>query len=143
MTLFRIAIAVHLLAAFTWLGHMFFWPLVAGPVLKKIQPPATAERLRELSMRMGGLGWPALAVLVASGAYLLAVRGVGVSTLVQPEFWSSASSRPLALKLLVVLFMVGYQAVIGHRRAPRAIYLNMAAALVVLWASVTIAKGAL
>ncbi|HEX5438112.1 MAG TPA: hypothetical protein VFW98_13180 [Gemmatimonadaceae bacterium] len=141
MTLFRLVLIVHLLAAFTWLGHMFFWPLFAGPVLKKIQPPATAERLRELSMRMGGLGWPALVLLVASGAYLLAARGIGVGMLVQPAFWSRPGSGVLGVKLVLVAVMVAYQAIVGHRRAPRAIYLDMTAALLVLWMSVRLAKG--
>ncbi|HET7585385.1 MAG TPA: hypothetical protein VFK13_10775 [Gemmatimonadaceae bacterium] len=143
MTLFRIALAIHLLAAFAWLGHMFFWPLFAGPVLKKIQPPETAERLRELSMRMGGLGWPALVLLVGTGAYLLSVRGVTLGALVHPAFWGNGGSHALGIKLLLVLFMIGYQAIIGHRRAPRAIYLDMAAALAVLGMSVMIAKGGL
>lgn len=139
--LFRIALMAHLLATFVWLGHMFFWSLFAGPVLKKVEPPAAAERLRGVSMRMGGLGWPALAVLLVTGAYLLSVRGIAARDLLRASFWSDPSSHVLGLKLLLVALMVGYQLVVGHRRAPRAIYLDMAAALLVLGASVMIARG--
>lgn len=141
MMLFRVLLMLHLLAAVTWLGHMFFWALFAGPVLKKIQPPETGERLRALSMRMGGLGWPALAVLVPTGAYMLSARGVHLADLVHASFWSRGGTFALGLKLSLVAFMIGYQLVIGHRRAPRAIYLDMAAALAVLGTSVIIARG--
>lgn len=141
MTFFRLVLMVHLLAAFIWLGHMFFWSLFAGPVLKRIGPPSRAERLRELSMSMGGVGWPALAVLFLTGGYLLSARGIHVGEFLSGSFWSNPAAHVLGFKLLLVLFMVGYQLVIGHRRAPRAIYLDMTAALLVLGASVMLAGG--
>lgn len=140
MTLFRIALILHFLAAFAWLGHMFFWPLVAGPVLKKMPPPAMAERLRALSMSMGGLGWPALTILVITGGYFLSLRGVGVSDLFQGAFWRQGWTHPLAVKLPLVGCMIVYQAVFGHRPAPRAIYFNILAALLVVGASVYLAR---
>lgn len=130
---------LHIGAACLWLGHMFFWSLVSGPVLKRIDPPETAARLRELSMRMGGLGWPALIVLVISGIYLLAARGIGLAALFSPELRAIAFGRVLIVKLLLVLGMIFYQAVIGHRSAPRAIYANMLAALFIIAASVVLA----
>lgn len=130
---------LHIAAACLWLGHMFFWSLVSGPALKKVDPPETATRLRELSMRMGGLGWPALAVLVLTGLYMLDARGIGVTDIFSPELRTIGFGRTLLLKLALVLFMVVYQAVLGHRRAPRAIYANMLVALLVLAASVVLA----
>jgi hypothetical protein len=49
--------------------------------------------------------------------------------------------RLFVLKLLLVLGMVGYQVVFAHRPAPRAIYFNMLAALLVLAASVALVRG--
>lgn len=141
MTLYRIAFIAHLLAVFAWLGHMFFWPLFAGPVLKKIQPGETATRLRALSMRMGGLGWPALAVLVVTGGYMLAMRGVGFGDLFTASFWQQPWTGALAFKLPLVAAMILYQAIIGHRPAPRAIYLDILAGLLVVGASVMLARG--
>jgi hypothetical protein len=43
------------------------------------------------------------------------------------------------MKLVLVAGMVGYQIAYGHRPAPRAIYLNMLAACLVLGASVVLA----
>lgn len=129
---------LHIAAACIWLGHMFFWSLVSGPALKKIDPPETGERLRELSLRMGGLGWPALAVLVLTGIYLLDVRGIGLSDLFSAQLRTTEFGRLLLLKLVLVLGMVVYQTVVGHRRAPRAIYANMLLALLIIGASVVL-----
>jgi uncharacterized membrane protein len=136
MTLYRIAVMLHIAAAMLWLGHMFFWSLFGGPTLKKLQPPEAAARLRELSFWRGGLGWPALAVLAVTGLYQLHWRGIGLGDLFDTE-----PGRLMAGKLALVLGMVGYQAVFGHRPAPRAIYANMSAALLILAASVLLVRG--
>jgi len=135
------AIALHLLAMSLWLGHMFVWSLIVGPAMKRIEPAPTAELLRERSLARGGLGWPALAVLVATGAYLLHVRGIDMSALVAGTAFQGTAGRVLATKFVMVLVMVGYQAVFAHRNAPIAVYFNMLVALVVLAASTIIVRG--
>jgi hypothetical protein len=62
MALYRVCFALHLASASLWLGHMFLLSLFSGPVLKKLEPPETAQQLRRLSFWMGGLGWPALTI---------------------------------------------------------------------------------
>ena len=141
MTLYRICISLHLLAMGLWLGHMFVWSLVIGPALKKIQPPEEAELLRERSVYRGGLGWPALAVLIPTGLYMLSVRGIGFPQLFSGEAFEGVMGHALALKLILVGVMIVYQFVIGHRRAPIAIYFDMLAALGVIGASVVIVRG--
>lgn len=136
MALHHTALALHLLALSLWLGHMFVWSLVTGPALKRVEPEGVAEHLRERSLAMGGLGWPALIVLVLTGLYLLDVRGLGPVSAILGE-----GGTALQLKLLGVLGMVVYQAVFGHRRAPLGIYANMALALVVLTSSILFARG--
>jgi uncharacterized membrane protein len=135
------AIGLHLLAMSLWLGHMFVWSLIVGPAMKRIEPAATAELLRERSLARGGLGWPALAVLVVTGAYLLHVRGIGFSALLSGAAFQGAIGRALAVKLAMVVGMIGYQAVFAHRNAPVAVYVNMLAALIVLAASTIIVRG--
>ena len=141
MTLYHLCISLHLLAMSVWIGHMLFWSLICGPALKKVDPPATAARLRELSLSLGGLGWPSLAVLVTTGVVLLRYRGISLASpleaLAAPGGWI------LAAKLALVAFMVLYQAMFGHRAAPRAIYLNMAAALGIVALSVLLVRPAL
>ena len=141
MTLYRLCITLHLLAMSLWLGHMFVWSLCAGPALKVLQPPATAEMLRERSVYLGALGWPALAVLIPTGLYMLHWRGIGLGDLVSLSFLDMPGGGAIGLKLLLVLWMVLYQAIWAHRRAPIAIYVNMLAALIILAASVVIVRG--
>jgi uncharacterized membrane protein len=137
MLLYRLAVILHVLAMALWIGHMLVWSLVTGPALKKVEPPATAELLRARSLELGGLGWPALAILVVTGLYLLTLRGIGVvDGLLGEAGW------PLALKLWCVVGMIAYQALVGHRQAGVAIYANIALALVVLACSTVLVRGA-
>ncbi len=141
MTLYRLCIVLHVIAAAVWLGHMFFWSLFAGPGLKRMEDADAGRELRRLSLAHGGLGWPALAVLVLTGAYMLAAQGIGLGDLFSPALLASRFGRALDAKLILVAAMIGYQAVFGHRSAPRAIYANMLAGLLVLAASVVLAEG--
>ena len=141
MTLYRICIALHLFALTLWLGHMFVWSLVVGPAMKRIEPKATADLLRERSQFHGGLGWPALAILVPTGLYLLHLRGIHVSDMLSGAAFAGTQGAVLAVKLSAVLFMVFYQAVFAHRPSPIAIYFDMLAALIIIGASVVLVRG--
>lgn len=132
MTLFHVCVVLHVSAAALWLGHMFFWSLFSGPGLKKIPPPETGSELRRLSLRHGGLGWPALVVLAVTGVYMAAFRDVALGDLFSRAFLAERAGWAFDAKLVLVGVMVGYQVVFGHRSAPRAIYVNMLTALLVL-----------
>lgn len=141
MTLYLICLILHLLALVLWLGHMFVWSLLVGPALKRVEPAETAELLRDSSLFRGGLGWPALAVLIPTGLYLLSVRGVQLADLLSGAAFQGTLGTVLGVKLAAVAAMVGYQAYFGHRRAPIAIYFDMLAAVVVIAASVVLVRG--
>lgn len=140
--LYAACVMVHLAALALWIGHMVFWSIVVGPTQKRLQPPEDGERLRHASARHGGLGWPALAVLVVTGVVMLGQRGVGVDAIASGALWTDPALRRLALKLALVLGMVAYQALVGHRPAPKLVYANMLAAFVVIGLSVWIARAA-
>lgn len=141
MNLYLICVALHVLSFSLWLGHMFIWSLVVGPAMKRIQPAATAELLREASLFRGGLGWPALAVLIPTGLYMLHYRGIEIGQLLSGEAFVGSQGAALAVKLASVVGMMLYQGVIGHRRAPIAIYFDMLLALIVIGSSVVIVRG--
>ncbi|MCX8099715.1 MAG: hypothetical protein N3D77_00575 [Geminicoccaceae bacterium] len=132
---------VHLLAVSLWIGHMFVWSTLVGPALKKVQPAEEAALLRERMVYLGGLGWPALILLVPTGLYLLWLRGVGPGELVTLAFLDRPDGGAIAIKLVLVLWMILYQAIWGHRPAPIANWFNMAAALAILACSVAIVRG--
>ena len=141
MSLYQLSIGLHLAAMALWLGHMFVWSLIIGPALKGVQPPASAETLRERSLFRGGLGWPALVVLVITGIYQLGLRGIAIGDLVSGAAYAGAQGAVLAAKLGLVVCMIIYQVVFAHGRAPIAIYFNMLAALLILAASTVLVRG--
>jgi uncharacterized membrane protein len=141
MSLYSLCVGLHLLALALWLGHMFVWSLIVGPAMKRIQPPETAELLRERSRFRGGLGWPAMVVLVPTGVYLLAHRGIGWQDLLSGGAFAGQQGAVLATKLLGIVAMMVYQGVYGHRPAPIAIYFNMLIAICVVGASVLLVRG--
>lgn len=141
MSLYHVCITLHVLALSLWLGHMFVWALIAGPAMKKLQPKETADLLREKSLFRGGLGWPAMAVLIPTGLYMLHVRGIEPSMLLSGVAFAGSQGHVLATKLSAVLVMIGYQSYFGHRPAPIAIYFDMLAALTVIGASVLLVRG--
>jgi uncharacterized membrane protein len=132
---------LHLLALTVWLGHMFFWSIVVGPVTKRLEPEHVRRRVRDLSLRWGALGWPALIVLGVTGAFMLHNRGMTLDTLLSGEFLAGPTGRLLSVKLGLVACMAVYQALVGHHPAPRLAYLNMAAALLVIGVSVLLVKA--
>lgn len=137
----QIVVALHLVAMSLWIGHMLVWSILAGPALKRVEPEASAAFLRERMVYLGGLGWPALAVLVPTGLYLLWLRGVGPGELASLGFLDRPDGGAIGLKLALVLWMIVYQSVWGHRPAPIANWINIAAALLVLACSVAIVRG--
>ena len=75
MTLYGLCITLHLLAMSLWIGHMLVWSLITGPALKRIDAAGHRRDAARAQPELGGLGWPALAVLVATGLYMLHWRG--------------------------------------------------------------------
>jgi uncharacterized membrane protein len=141
MSLYYACVALHLVALSLWLGHMFVWSLIVGPAMKKIQPAETAALLRERSQYRGGLGWPALAVLVPTGLYMAEHRGLGLGEMLSGAAFTGPEGTVFAVKLLGVAAMIGYQAVFAHRSAPIAVYFNMLVAIVIIAASVLLVRG--
>jgi hypothetical protein len=126
---------------FIWFGHMFFWTLVIGPVTNRFEPRESGQMLRQLSLRLGGLGWPALGVLIVTGAIMLGSRGVTLAEVISGEFFTTPFGRVLGIKFVLVAWMIFYQFAIGHRPAPRLIFINMAAALMILLLSILLVRA--
>lgn len=141
MSWYAICVCLHLLALTLWLGHMFVWSLIVGPAMKAIEPASIAETLRSASLSMGGLGWPALTVLVATGLYLLRQRGIGPAELLSGAAFQGSQGTALAVKLVFVSAMVVYQTAFDHRSTSIAVYLNMLSAILVVAASVILVRG--
>jgi putative copper resistance protein D len=59
---------LHVLAAITWIGGMFFITLVLMPVTRRLEDAALRARLvHAIGLRFRTVGWIALAVLIVTG----------------------------------------------------------------------------
>lgn len=113
MTLYLSLVTLHLLAAFLWLGGMFFLAAVGAPVLRRVDPPELRARLfRLLGEKARGVGWGAIAVLVVTGTWILHLRGwLDPALWTDRRFWGSSAGTALAWKLGSVTLMLAVQAV--------------------------------
>jgi hypothetical protein len=141
MDWYTVCVIVHLLAVFLWIGHMFFWSLVVGPITKRFDPPETGQVIRKMSLRCGGLGWPALCVLVCTGVIMLFYRGVTLQSFFSRELFASPLEQILWIKLLFVALMIFYQVFVGHRSAPRLVFVNMIVALMIVALSIALVRA--
>jgi len=102
--LYLTSVWLHILAAAAWVGGMVFLVVVVVPVLRRPEyRPAAARMVWLTGVRFRALGWVCLAVLVATGVFNAAWRGVGLEQLRDPAFWGSSFGRALGWKLAVVL----------------------------------------
>ena len=121
MSLYYINVSVHLLAAFLWLGDMFFLAVVGAPVLRRVEPPTLRKELRVV-------GWIAISVLLLTGLGNLHLRGLLMSSVLgSTGFWSSSYGKTLAVKLSAVLVLLVVQAVYDFIYGPRSGRLDPAA----------------
>jgi hypothetical protein len=141
MDWYTVCVTVHLLAVFLWLGHMFFWSLVVGPITKRFDPPETGVVIRKMSLRCGGLGWPALFLLACTGVIMLSYRGVTLQSFRSWELFASSLGQVLWIKLLFVALMILYQAFVGHRPAPRLVFVNIIVALMIVALSIALVRA--
>ena len=121
MSLYYINVSVHRLAAFLWLGDMFFLAVVGAPVLRRVEPPTLRKELRVV-------GWIAISVLLLTGLGNLHLRGLLMSSVLgSTGFWSSSYGKTLAVKLSAVLVLLVVQAVYDFIYGPRSGRLDPAA----------------
>ncbi|HSC89960.1 MAG TPA: CopD family protein [Polyangiaceae bacterium] len=126
-TLYVLSVFLHIVSATIWMGGMLFLVLVVVPWLRAEGRGRAGAFLRETGERFRSVGWWCFAVLAVTGAFNLHVRGVGLTTLVQGEFWRGSFGRTLGLKLALVVTVWGVSWVHDFVVGPRATRLIEAA----------------
>lgn len=158
------SVTVHVLAAFVWLGGMFFLGLIGAPVLRAVEPPALRQQLfQALGQRFRAVAWWTIALLVLTGGANLYYRGWlrwdGV--LGSGAFWRTGVGHALAAKLLAVAVMLlvsaahdfvlgpaagrlvagSAAAITARRRAALLARINALAGVAIVIAAVRLARG--
>jgi uncharacterized membrane protein len=127
---YLLSVWLHILAATVWVGGMAFLVLVVVPWLRSSGDRARgASLLRDTGRRFRNVGWTCFAIVLVTGAFNLAARGVRLSDFANPVWLASPFGRAVWCKLgvfagvLVVSivhdFGVGPRATAVMERDPR------------------------
>lgn len=109
-----ISVTVHVLAALSWLGGMFFLGLVGAPALRKVEPASLRQALfHAIGLKARTVGWVAIVLLLITGPINLAYKNLwrwdGVFG--SADFWRTSMGTSLAIKIVCVVIMVSLSAV--------------------------------
>lgn len=119
MILYQISVFLHILSAIVWIGGMLFLALVVVPTTRSMPPSERAALFGAVGRRFRAVGWACIGVLLVTGTVNMAYRGVTWENFFTAQLWSSPFGTTLALKLGVVVVMLGlsvyHDFVIGPR----------------------------
>jgi len=119
--LYIVSVWIHILAAITWIGGMFFLVLIVVPWLRRGDRARAAALLRDTGLRFRRVGWGVFLVLALTGSFNLWFRGVRPGDLIRPEWLATPFGRALGYKLaafaLVLALSVAHDFFIGPRAA--------------------------
>lgn len=118
--LYVLSVWLHILAAITWIGGMFFLVLVVVPWLRRGDRARAAQLLRETGERFRNVGWACFGIVLVTGTYQLWVRGVRLGDLVDPAWIVSPSGSAVMLKLATFTVVLVVSAVHDFWLGPRA-----------------------
>ena len=125
--LYVMAVWIHILTVVIWIGAMFF------------SDPNSIRIASRLAEKYHGVGWYAQAVLWTTGLFMLNYRGVSLRTLFSADFISSSWGRTVWAKLLLVLVLLAFQIMVGHKPS-KLVYGYILVAFVVVALSVLIVR---
>ena len=111
--IYLLNVTLHVLAAMLWLGGMLSLALVGAPVLRQVDPPALrAQLFTQIGRRLRGVGWGAIAVLIATGVGNLHFAGAfRDGRILHRALWTSPWGHALAWKLTAVAAMIVVSAI--------------------------------
>jgi copper resistance protein D len=118
--LYTVSVFLHILAAITWIGGMFFLVLVVVPWLRKGDRARAATLMRETGTRFRDIGWVCFAILLVTGTFNLWVRGVRFSSFTDEAWLASSFGRAVMVKLSVFALVLVVSAVHDFSVGPRA-----------------------
>jgi uncharacterized membrane protein len=121
------AVYVHILTVIVWIGAMLF------------EDPASVRMTSRIVDRAGGAGWYAQAVLWSTGFVMLSHRGVTPTRLFSSSFVSSHWGEALWAKLLLVVVLIAFQVMVGHKPS-KLVYGYLLVSVVIVGISVMLVR---
>ena len=108
--MYQVSVYLHLLAAVVWVGGMFFLALVLVPALRARPEVERARLLGVAGRRFRTIGWVCIGLLVLTGLINSGYRGLTWEAVLSGAWLGARFGQILALKLLLVLVLVGMSA---------------------------------
>jgi putative copper resistance protein D len=117
---YLVSVWLHVMAAITWVGGMMFLVLVVVPWMRGGDRAAGAAMLRDTGRRFRTVGWACFAVLLATGCFNLAARGVRLADFTDPAWRGGALGRAVVYKLALFAVVLAISVVHDFWQGPRA-----------------------
>lgn len=130
MVLYQVSVFLHVLSAIIWVGGMLFLALVIVPSTRDLPPADRAALFSAVGRRFRTIGWVCIVVLVTTGLVNSAYRGVTWANLFTADLWGTPFGTTLALKLGVVLVMLGLSVYHDFVIGPRSVRMSAHTAVV-------------
>jgi uncharacterized membrane protein len=127
ISLYTLAVWVHILTVTVWIGAMVF------------EDPQSVRMTSRIAHRIGGIGWYAQAVLWTTGLTLLAYRGISPARLLSWDFLTTPRGRVLGAKLALVLLLILFQILVGNRPS-KLVYGYILVSILIVGLSVVVAR---
>jgi len=106
-----IVVALHVLAAVTWVGGMMFLSLVLAPLVRgRKAAPEFMALFRSAALRFRPIVWVATAILLSTGPMLLSRRGIHVT---DPASWPGIVTVKLTLVGLLLFLTLLHDLMLG------------------------------
>ena len=102
--LYLAAVWTHIITVALWIGTMFFG-----------DPQSERFFSRLFERKLNGIGWYAQAILWITGLFMLHYRGITFGQLFSAEFIATSWGRLMWIKIALVLILLVFQIVVGHK----------------------------
>ena len=103
---YYIAVMLHVVAAFVWVGGVLMIGAVALPAARNLPEEQQRPAISAIARRFRPIGWTALAVLLLTGLFMLWEWGARPANLIDLSFFEIDRNKPLGIKLLLVIAMI-------------------------------------
>ena len=137
-----------------WIGYVLFWAILIGPLARQFKGPELAQLLKRLNksswppglvpapyrLKLSGLGWVPLVVLIITGVFILRYRGMTLHFVVSGGLFLNSFGQVLIAKLVFLVGLAIGQLLITYRPSPRLIYLELLTTISIVALSVLLVR---
>ncbi len=124
MTFYLLSVWLHIIAACVWIGSSVFLVVGVLPFFRGRDDRLFLDFIVWSAPRLRAVGWGSLAVLLVTGVYNLAARGLTFGQALDGSLWHGPFGRTLAEKLAVVVLIVVLTAFHDFYWGPRTLALR-------------------